>query len=59
MFDRNTKNYGKSRRVLRQDRQDNKNSGNLKQMHRALIHDSDPYANNAQRASLIQLPNKN
>lgn len=40
MFDRNDKNYVKSRRVLRPERPDGKKSGNLKQMHKILVEDT-------------------
>ena len=59
MFDRNDKNPVKSRRVLRPERQEAKKSGNLKQMHKILVEDSDAYLNNAHRSSVAQLLNKN
>ena len=55
MLQRNFKNVAKSRRGLRPARNEDKKSGNLKQLHQLLIEDTDQYLNVAQRSSAAQI----
>lgn len=59
MFERNLKNYGKNRRTFRPERVDLKKSSNLKEVHRNLVEDSDPYNALVNRASAAQIIIKN